>query len=66
MGVGRIVTNQAKAQKTTDSEAKLAMESLEIGKLLGVKVIAMEDSALKRSTSSLKRERKARASEKTK
>jgi len=46
--------------------AKLAWESLEIGELLGVKVIGKKDVALKRITSGLKKERKARATQKTK
>ena len=40
--------------------AKLAWESLEVGEILGVKVIGKKDLALKRITSALKKERKVR------
>jgi len=55
-----------KVKKTTDSLAKLAKESLDVGSLLGVKVCANEEAALKRITVSLKKERKAGFNEKNK
>ena len=48
------------SSKTTESLAKLAWESLEVGEILGVKVIGKKDLALKRITSALKKERKVR------
>ena len=47
-----------KSSKTTESMAKLALDSLEIGELLGVKVIDKKEAALKRIMSGLKKERK--------
>uniref|UniRef100_A0A7C9CUQ8 Uncharacterized protein n=1 Tax=Opuntia streptacantha TaxID=393608 RepID=A0A7C9CUQ8_OPUST len=47
--------------ETTESMAKLALESIELGELLGLKVIDKKEVALKQITSSLKKERKARA-----
>jgi len=43
--------------------AKLALESLEIGELLGLKFIDKE-AALKRITNGLKKEKKGRATQK--
>jgi len=48
------------SSKTTESMAKLALESLEVGELLGVKVIGKKEVALKRITSGLKKVRKRR------
>jgi len=42
---------------TTDSMIKLAKESLELGRILGIKVIANEGNAMKRITESLKASR---------
>ena len=53
------------SEKTTVSMAKLAKESINVGKLLGLKVIDKEEAALKRITKSLKSERKARLNQKT-
>ena len=53
-----------KSSETTESMAKLALES--IGELLGVKVIDKKEVALKRITSGLKKERKASATHRTK
>ena len=47
-------------QKTSESLAEIAREALEVGKLLGVKVIANEANALKRITGTLKRNRSTR------
>ena len=55
----------SKSSKTTKSIAKLAKESLDMGKLLGMKVIDKEEVALKRITSSLKNKRKARINQRT-
>ena len=49
------------SSKTTESMAKLALESLEIGKLFGVKVSDKKEAVLKRITSGLKKERKVSA-----
>jgi len=56
----------SKSPKTTENIAKLAKESLDIGEILGVKVIDKKEAALKRITSSLKEQRRVRASQKTK
>jgi len=48
----------SKSSKTTDSLAKLAKESLDVGKLLGIKAIDEEGVALKRITSSFKMQEK--------
>ena len=40
--------------KTTESMVKIANEALEIGEVLGIKVIGNRESALKRITCSLK------------
>jgi len=45
---------------TSESIVKLARESLEIGKILGIKVIANEANAIKRITESLKSNRPLR------
>jgi len=45
---------QAESTKTTDSMLKIANEALEIGELLGIKVISKRKNALKRITNSLK------------
>ena len=55
-----------KSSETVESMAKLVLESLEIGELLGVKVIDKKEVALKRITSALKKERKASATHRTK
>ena len=47
--------------ETTESMTKLALESIELGELLGLKVIDKKEVALKQITSSLKKGRKARA-----
>jgi len=51
------------SNKTSEGTRQLARGALEIGKILGVAVIDKEDAALKRITTSLKKERKARAQE---
>ena len=43
--------------KTTESMLKLANEALEIGEVLGLRVISKRKNALKRITSSLKNKR---------
>jgi len=43
--------------KTTESMMKIANEALEIGEVLGIKVIGNRENALKRITSSLKNKR---------
>ena len=48
----------SKSSKTIGSIAKLARESLDVGKLLGLKVIGKEEVALKKITSSLKNAKK--------
>ena len=65
-GSREVIPQSNKSSKTTESMAKLALESLAIGELLGVKVIGKKDVALKRITSGLKKERKVRATQKTK
>ena len=40
--------------KTTESMRKVAVESLELGELLGLKVVANKENAIKRITQSLK------------
>jgi len=52
---------KSNSQVTSESIIKLAKESLEIGKILGVKVIANEEAAIRRITSSLKEEKKKRS-----
>ena len=47
--------------KTTDSIRKIAEEALEMVELLGIKVIANKENAVKRITQSLKSERALRA-----
>ena len=49
------------SDKTSESIVKLARESLEVGKLLGVKVIANEDNVIKRITKTLKENRFSRS-----
>ncbi|KAJ8426844.1 hypothetical protein Cgig2_025249 [Carnegiea gigantea] len=51
--------------KTLEGTRQLARDALEIGKILGVVVIDKEDAAIKRITTSLKKERKPRAQERT-
>jgi len=43
--------------KTTESMVKIANEALEIGELLGIKVVSHRKNAVKRITSSLKHRR---------
>ena len=50
----------SKSPKTTKSIAKLAKESIEVGEILGIKVIGKKEVAIKNLISSLKNERKAR------
>jgi len=49
---------------TTESVRKIAEESLEIGELLGVKVVANKENAIKRITESLKKARVSQARKK--
>jgi len=51
---------------TTASVRKLAEESIEIGELLGLKVVANKDIAIKRITDSLKKARIQKATNKSK
>ena len=46
--------------------SKLAEESLEVGELLGIKVVANKENAIKRITQSLKNARVPKSSHKTK
>ena len=50
----------SKSLETTESIAKLAIESIEVGEMLGIKVIGRKEVAIKNLASSLKNERKAR------
>ena len=50
----------SKSPETTESIANLAKESLEMGKVLGLKVIGKEEVAVKGLISSLKNERQVR------
>jgi len=52
--------------KTTESMRKLAEESLEVGELLGLKVIANKENAIKRITQRLKNARVPQSIHKTK
>jgi len=51
------------SNKTSEGTRQLAKDALEIGKILGIAVIDKEDAAIKRITTSLKKEAKARAQE---
>jgi len=53
------------SEKTSVSMAKTAKESMDVGKLLGVKVIDNEEAAVKRITKSLKKEQKVWLNKKT-
>ena len=65
--VSRVISPQSNSSsKTTESMAKLALESLAIGELLGLKVIGKKEVALKRITDGLKKERKGRTTKVTK
>ena len=55
-----------KSSETTESMTKLALESLQVGELLGLKIIGKKEVALKSITRGLKKERKARATQTTK
>ena len=67
MNVERRVTRSQKkigkssSQTTAESMKKLAEESLEIGKILGVKVITKEENAKRRIIDSLKEEKRKRS-----
>ena len=52
------------SERTTDSILKIAKESLEVGELLGIKVIANKENALKKITKSLKSQRLIRSTHK--
>ena len=54
----------ARSSKTSQSIARMAKESLEIGELLGLKIIDGKEAAVKRLTSSLKKQRKEFISQK--
>ena len=54
-----------KSLETTDSIAKLAKESLDMGKLLRIKVIGKEEVTVKRLITSLKNGRKGRTNSRT-
>jgi len=56
----------SESAKTSDSIVKIAKESLEIGKLLGVKVIIHDRNVLKKITSSIKSNRSLRDNHKSK
>ena len=56
--------DKSNSQITTESIRKLAEESLEIGKILGVKVIAKEENAKRRIIASLKEEKRRKSSQK--
>ena len=61
----RVTRGQKKGEKsnsqlTSESIKRIAKESLEIGKILGVEVIANEDAAIGRITSSLKEVKRKR------
>jgi len=51
---------------TTESVRKLAEESIELGELLGLKVVANKEDAIKRITESLKKARVPKSTSKTK
>ncbi|KAJ8450401.1 hypothetical protein Cgig2_004858 [Carnegiea gigantea] len=51
------------SNKTSEGTRQLARDVLKIGKILGVAVIDKEDATIKRITTSLKKEKKARAQE---
>ena len=54
----------SESARTTDSIAKIAKEALEVGELLGVKVIAHKENAMKRITKSLKSQCSTRSTHK--
>ena len=51
----------SESTKTSESIVKIAREALEVGKILGVKVIGNEANALKRITGTLKTNKPTRA-----
>ena len=51
------------SNKTSEGTRQLARDALEIGRILGLAMIDKEDAAIKTITTSLKKERKARAQE---
>ena len=63
-GVGVREGSPLGSERTTDSILKIAKESLEVGELLGIKVIANKENALKRITKSLKSQRLTRSTHK--
>jgi len=65
----RVTRSQKKLDKcnsqiTTESMRKLAEESLEIGKMLGVKIIANEENAKRNIIDSLKEEKRRKNQQK--
>ena len=54
---------KSSSQDTTESMRKLAVEALEIGDILGVKVISKEENAKRRIIDSLKEGRRKRRNE---
>ena len=56
--------DRSSSQSTTESMRKLAEESLQIGNILGLKVIANKENTIRRITDSLKEERRRRLSSK--
>jgi len=53
-------SDKSSSQLTTYSMRKLAEDSLQIGNILGLKVIANKENAIRRITGSLKEERRRR------
>ena len=54
---------KSSSQDTTESMRKLAVEALEIGDILGVKVISKEENAKRRIIDSLKEGKRKRRNE---
>ena len=50
----KCILNEADSGRTTESMLKVANDALDIGELLGLKVIGNKENALKRITCSLK------------
>ena len=57
---------ESESVNTTESVRKLAEESIELGELLGLKVVANKEDAIKRITESLKKARVQKSTSKTK
>lgn len=53
------IASMTDSSRTSESDIRLAKEALEIGNLLGIKVVDKEDAAAKRITRSPKKSKKA-------